>query len=355
MTLIHGGDIFTLAQKLECNEQEIIDFSVNINPLGLTPSVRQALIENVDLAIQYPDPLCRKLTEAIAKHYDLEASSILCGNGAADLIFRLAYVCKPKRALVLAPTFAEYALALKQVGTKVEQYLLKEENNFNVEEDFLEYLTQDLDMVWLCNPNNPTGQLIPKSFLLKVLERCEALDIKLIVDECFMDFVEVPSGYSLLQELGNYKCLVILKAFTKFYAMAGLRLGYGCFGDTGLKQAVQEAAQPWSVSGLAQLAGVVALEDLAYAKATQVLIRNEYLYIEENLTRLGFLCYPSEADYVLFKSPIAQLKEKLMEKGILIRHCANYEGLSETHYRIGIKDHAKNQVLIQALGELSTR
>lgn len=352
MHLIHGGDVFSLAEKLGCDDKKIIDFSVNINPLGLAPSVRTALAQNLDLAVQYPDPLCRKLTEAISDYYGLLKESILCGNGAADLIFRLVYVCKPKRALILAPTFAEYALAMEQVGCEVVAYNLKENNNFNIQEDFLEILTPDLDMVWLCNPNNPTGQLTSKTFLLKVLEKCETFSIKLIVDECFMDFVEAPEKYSLLAELGNYKCLVILKAFTKFYAMAGLRLGYGCFSDLELKKAVQQAAQPWSVSGIAQLAGVVALNDDEYAKETKALIRREYDYIQEHLTRLGFYCYPSAADYILFKSPIKGLKEMLMEKGILIRHCGNYTGLTDLHYRIGIKSHEQNQLLIEALEQL---
>lgn len=352
MTLIHGGDIFSLAQQLDCKDEEILDFSVNINPLGLSPKVRKCLIDQIDLAIRYPDPLCRKLVGALSKTYKVEEERILCGNGAADLIFRLAYVCRPKRALVLAPTFAEYAQALEQVGCKMEHYLLKEEDNFNVQEDFLNYITPDLDMVWLCNPNNPTGQVTSKDFLMKVLKKCEKLGIKLIVDECFMEFVKNATDYSLVKEIRNFKCLVILKAFTKFYAMAGLRLGYGFFGDVKLKERVEKSAQPWAVSGLAQLAGVVALEDKAYEDETRRIIEEEMLYMKESLTLLGFKCYPSCANYLLFKSPFLGLKEKLMEKGILIRHCGNYEGLSEDYYRIGIKKHEQNQILIDTLKQI---
>ena len=347
MTLIHGGDIFSLAEELDCEDGEILDFSVNINPLGLSPKVRQALIEQIDLSIRYPDPLCRKLVNALSNTYGVEKERILCGNGAADLIFRLAYVCRPKRALVLAPTFAEYAQALEQVDCKMEHYILKEENTFNIQEDFLSYLTPDIDMVWLCNPNNPTGQVTSKAFLLKVLQKCEDLDIKLVVDECFMEFVKEAVDYSLIGEIENFKCLVILKAFTKFYAMAGLRLGYGFFGDKELKERVEKAAQPWAVSGLAQLAGVV-----AYEEETKRIIQEEMLYMKESLISLGFICYPSCANYLLFKSPIVGLKEKLMKKGILIRHCANYKGLNEDFYRIGIKNHEQNEVLIKTLKQI---
>lgn len=353
MTLIHGGDIFSLAQQLECKEEEILDFSVNINPLGLSPKVRACLIDHIDLAVRYPDPLCRQLVDALSRVHGLEQDKILCGNGAADLIFRFVYVCKPKRALVLAPTFAEYEEALKQVGCQVAYYLLKEKDHFKVQEDFLEQLTPDLDMIWLCNPNNPTGQVTSKNFLVKVLEKCEKLDIKVIVDECFMDFVKDAKSYSLINELEKFKCLTILKAFTKFYAMAGLRLGYGLFGDSELKKQLEKASQPWAVSGLAQLAGVVALEDEVYETQTRQVIEIERVYMQACLTALGFTCYPSCANYLLFQSPIPKLKEKLMEKGILIRHCGNYQGLTKDYYRIGIKTRKDNELLIHALKQIA--
>lgn len=349
MALIHGGDIFTLAEKLRKNDEEILDFSVNINPLGLSPKVRAALIEQVDLAVAYPDPLCRKLVTALSNVHDLEERHILCGNGAADLIFRLAYVCQPKRALILAPTFAEYELALKQVGCEMLYYDLEEAKDYQVEEDLLDLLTKDLDMIWICNPNNPTGQLTHKDLMLKVLRKCEALNIQMIVDECFMDFIEEPSSYSLIDEVEKSTVLTILKAFTKFYGMAGLRLGYALVSDASLKEALQKAAQPWSVSSMAQLAGVIALEDRDYKKETLTLIKEQRHYLKEALDRLGFKVYASYADYLFFKSPISALNEKLANQGILIRHCANYRGLSKDYYRIGIKTPQMNNYLIKVL------
>ena len=352
MTLIHGGDIFTLAKKLGKEDEEIIDFSVNINPLGLSRKVREALINQIDLAVAYPDPLCRKLVSALAHFHQLPETSILCGNGAADLIFRLAHVCKPKKALILAPTFAEYELALKGVDCQVQYYILKEEMDYQIGEDFLDLLTEDLDMIWLCNPNNPTGQLTQKEFMKSIIKKCEAWDIKLIVDECFMDFVEEGEVYSVVSEVRNTPQLVVLKAFTKFYGMAGLRLGYALIGDTDLKEALVQAAQPWAVSSLAQLAGLIALEDTAYQIETKTLIRNERTYLKGALEHLGFKIYASYADYLFFKSPITALHEKLAKKGVLIRHCENYHGLTKDYYRIGIKTHEMNTFLIHALQEL---
>lgn len=352
MALIHGGDIFTLAEKLGKVDKEIIDFSVNINPLGLSPKVKEALVNQIDLAVTYPDPLCRKLVAALAKEHSLSEEHILCGNGAADLIFRLAHVCKPKKALVLAPTFAEYELALKEIGCEIVYYRLREAAGYNIETDLFNHLTEELDMIWLCNPNNPTGQVIEKELMLNVIARCKDRGIKVIVDECFMDFVEEDDRYSVIDEVSTYPNLVVLKAFTKFYGMAGLRLGYGLIGDSALKTALQKAAQPWAVSSLAQLAGTIALEDLDYRQATKALILKERIYLEKALKSLGFKVYPTYADYLLFKSPIEALHEKLAQKGILIRHCENYYGLTKDYYRIGIKTHEMNTFLIQALQEL---
>lgn len=349
MALIHGGDIFTLAEKLNKKDTEIMDFSVNINPLGLSPKVKKALIEHIDLAVAYPDPLCRKLIAALSQQHQMEKEHILCGNGAADLIFRLAYVCQPKHALILAPTFAEYELALSQVGCEISYYNLKEETDYKVEEDLLELLTPDLDMIWICNPNNPTGQLTPKSLMLRLLRKCEAHNIQMIVDECFMDFIEEDSAYSMIEEVEKSKHVTILKAFTKFYGMAGLRLGYALIGDKVLKDALQKAAQPWAVSSLAQLAGVAALEDIAYKEETLSMIKAQRTYLKEALKRLGFRVYASYADYLFFKSPILDLHKQLANEGILIRHCGNYRGLSAQYYRIGIKTPQMNTFLIQAL------
>ena len=352
MALIHGGDVFTLAEKLGKEDREIIDFSVNINPLGLSQKVKEALIDQIDLAVAYPDPLCRKLVTALGNVHKLPEASILCGNGAADLIFRLAHVCKPKKALILAPTFAEYEIALKGVGCIVQYYTLEEETDYQIGEDFFDLLTEELDMIWLCNPNNPTGQLTQKDFMQRVLKKCKDLDIKLIVDECFMDFVEDGALYSVVSEVRSTPHLIVLKAFTKFYGMAGLRLGYALIGDIALKEALGKAAQPWAVSSLAQLAGCIALEDTAYQVATKELIHQERTYLKKAFEDLGFKVYASHADYLFFRSPIKALHEKLAKKGILIRHCENYHGLTEDHYRIGIKTHEMNVFLIRALQEL---
>ncbi|MEG0580038.1 MAG: aminotransferase class I/II-fold pyridoxal phosphate-dependent enzyme, partial [Niameybacter sp.] len=244
------------------------------------------------------------------------------------------------------------AIALKQADCEVVHYQLQEALDYQIGEDFWECMTADLDMIWLCNPNNPTGQLTDKSFMLKLLERCKALAIRLVVDECFIDFVEEGIGYSVIDQVALHPSLVVLKAFTKFFGMAGLRLGYALIGDLKLKSALEKSAQPWAVSSLAQLAGEVALEDTLYSAQTKSLIKLERGYLKQAFERLGFTTYASYADYLFFKSPIPNLHAKLAEKGILIRHCENYKGLTKDYYRVGIKTHKLNVFLVTKLEEL---
>ena len=191
--LVHGGDIYSARERIE---GEIIDFSANLNPLGLPDSVRSALCDAMDTFCCYPDPLCRELVEEIAKNEQVDKKNILCGNGAADLIFRVVWAIRPKNALVAVPTFAEYQLALNACGCHVEQFMMKEEQDFTLTEEFLSCIRPETDLVFLCNPNNPTGQLIDRKLLERILVRCAACGTMLVVDECFRDFLDNPEENS---------------------------------------------------------------------------------------------------------------------------------------------------------------
>ncbi|HVI40748.1 MAG TPA: aminotransferase class I/II-fold pyridoxal phosphate-dependent enzyme, partial [Anaerovoracaceae bacterium] len=264
--LIHGGDIYSAKEQLNklVNPPAILDFSANINPLGLPEGVKQALIDSVTSFDVYPDPLCRELISGLSNYEGVPGEWILCGNGAADLIYRTVYAVKPKKAMVLAPTFAEYEEALNAVSCHVIHYELHERNGYQVEEGLLDELEEDLDMLFLCNPNNPTGQLMTKEFLLKIIRRCKALGILLFLDECFNEFLEEPQEYSAKEFLKVFDNLIILKAFTKIYAMAGIRLGHCISANGELLKKISEAGQPWSVSSPAQIAGIKAMEEREY-------------------------------------------------------------------------------------------
>lgn len=339
----HGGEIYGQHYKL--------DYSVNVNCMGTPASVVEAAARGAALSAQYPDVSCRELRSALAAFLSVKEDQIVFGNGAADVIFSAILAIKPKTVLVPAPTFAEYEQAAKVVDARMMYYPLKEELEFRVDEGFLEALTPKVDMVFLCNPNNPTGQLLEKEQLLKILEKCRENNIFLVVDECFNEFLEDPKACTLIGELENYPNLMILKAFTKVYAMAGLRLGYGLCASRSFMKKMAECNQPWAVSIPAQFAGVAALKETAFVAESMKLLRRESIFLKSELSRLGFRVFDSQANYIFFKAA-PDLKQACGERGILIRDCSNYVGLAPGYFRISVKRHEENLELIQVLEEI---
>ncbi len=337
---IHGGDVYTY--------QNMLDFSANINPLGIPESVVKAAAAGAAASAAYPDTQCRRLKAAIADHEQAPQEYIVCGNGAADLIFQLALAIKPKRALLLAPGFHEYEQALRTVGCQVDFFYLKEEDGFRLTDAYLEALTPGVDIVFLCNPNNPTGLAVPRPLLLKILQRCREIGARLVLDECFNDFLDEPDAYTLKPELAACPNLFILKAFTKIYAMPGLRLGYGLCADKALLAALAEVAQPWSVSLPAQEAGLAALKETAYVARARALVQAERERLLAGLSALGCRTYGSMANYIFFRS-VPGLAEACRAHSLLLRDCSNYAGLMPGYYRAAVKLPEQNDRLLAVL------
>lgn len=348
MKLTHGGDWMGYR---ETYGRDSLDFSANVSPLGLPEGIKAAVIESLSAADRYPDPLCRELTEKIASVRGLDSDMILCACGAADIIFRLALALKPRRALITAPTFAEYRAALDTVGCVTEEYLLKEEKDFDIGADFIAHISDDTDIVFLCQPNNPTGRITERAFLCEILQRCELCGAVLAVDECFLDFMEEEEKLSMKSELYRYKNLVILKAFTKLYAMAGLRLGWCECGDSELVNIMRTCAQPWAVSAPAQAAGLAALSENVYAQTVRELIGQERPRVKQALEELGLRVVEGSVNYLLFRADEG-LGQRLAGRGIVVRSCGNYTGLDSTWYRTAIRTHEENSVLIETLREV---
>ena len=346
--LTHGGDWagFALAHG-----RPPLDFSANISPLGVPPGVQAALRDAAAQADRYPDPLCRDLRAALADHEGVPAERILCGNGAADLIFRAVLARRPRRALVTAPTFAEYETALETVGCTVERFVLRAENSFALDSGFPNAITPETDMVFLCEPNNPTGVTTDPALLTRILERCRETGALLVLDECFGDFLDAPEAHTRKGDLEKFPNLLLLKAFTKLYAMAGVRLGYALCADTELLERMRLAGQPWAVSSLAQAAGAAALRETDYVRRVREMTAAERPWLFQQLTTLGLRVIPGEANYLLFQSP-RPLTEPLARQGILLRNCGNYVGLDETWYRTAVRTPAENQRLVEALREV---
>ena len=338
----HGGDIYGGGVSL--------DFSANTNPFGTPAGVLQAVQAALPEMHRYPDPYCRRLVSAIADFEGVDRNYILCGNGAAELIYAYCAAVHPAVALELAPTFSEYALGLNRVGCRVKQYYLTPDNDFALNERFLDHLEETMPQaVFLCNPNNPTGGLIAPELLKKILVFCKESGIHLFIDECFLDLSD--GGVSMKPYLKDYPNLFLLKAFTKSYGMAGIRLGYCLCSDGELLKAMAQAVQPWNVSSLAQAAGIAALAEGDFLEQTKALIAAERPWLKGQLEAFGFRVCPSRVNYLLFQAP-EDLHEKLKKKGIAIRNCDNYPGLTSGWYRIAVRRHEENEALIAAIGSV---
>lgn len=345
--LTHGGDWAGYRAQYG---HDALDFSANVSPLGLPQGVANAIAAALSHADRYPDPLCRALRAKLAPHEGIPAESILCGNGAADLIFRLAWAAKPRTALVTAPTFAEYAAALESAGCAVRRHFLQAEVDFAVTDSILSSITPEVDMVFLCQPNNPTGQLASPALVEQLLHRCEVCGAVLVVDECFLDFL--PEGDALsAKRLLHSPNLVILKAFTKLYGMAGVRLGYCICSDEARLARMQAAGQPWAVSGLAQAAGIAALDETDYVSRVRALIAAQRPLLANGLRALGLRVIEGRANYLLFQAP-ETLGDALKRKGAVVRSCGNYPGLSACWYRTAVRTETENRQLLQLLGEV---
>lgn len=347
MHLIHGGDVYSARQKMK---QEPLDFSANINPMGMPPGAVRAAADALQQCTQYPDPLCRELRAALAAYEGIPAEQIVCGNGAADLIFRIVAATHPQRALLLEPTFAEYEQALRSMDCSIAYFPLQESEGFVLPEAFLQQLTPEINLLFLCNPNNPTGRTVSPALLQEIWKRCEEAGILLVVDECFNEFLEHPEQNTLKGVLKTGANAVILKAFTKSFAMPGLRLGYGLCGNRDLAERIFSCGQPWGVSIPAQAAGVAALQEQGYLERMRRLIQTERRWLSENLARLGLCVFPSEANYILFRTETEiPLRERMEQHSVLIRACGNYRGLDDRYYRIAVRGHGENERLIAAL------
>lgn len=344
MALEHGGDLVS-ARKVY--EGTLLDVSVNLNPMGTPPQVLRAASEAMGRVEEYPDPQCRALRRAIADKDGMSPEQVFCGNGAAEVIFRFALALKPKTALLTAPTFSEYEDALTRVGCQCRFHALRQEDSFDVTERILAELAPPVELVMLCSPNNPTGRLIPRELLLTILERCRQIGAILAVDECFLPLAA--EGKGLADRLHEAANLFLLRAFTKTYAIPGLRLGYG-LGSPALIQKLEAWGPCWNVSVPAQAAGLACCQVPDWPAGGRRVLEVQRPILEQGLTRLGCQVIPGSANYLLFRLPgIRDLKERMLRRGVLLRSCANYRGLGPDWYRAAVRQPADNEAFLRML------
>lgn len=343
---MHGGDIYSYEREYG---EKPLDFSSNINPLRMQKAVLAALCEAAIHADCYPDPHSTSLCRKLAQFEQVAQDWVLCSGGAADLIYRIVYAYRPKRALLLAPSFSEYEAALRAGKCRIQFARLEATEQFQLTEAFLEELTSGYDILFLCNPNNPTGQIIPANLMEKIVKKCRENQILLVVDECFLDFSEHFQELTVKKYLQNNPYLIVLKAFTKTFALAGARLGYILCSNRDLLEQIAAAGQPWPVSTLAQAAGEAALQNAAeYLEKTRKYLKREREFLRYGLTCCGYKVFESHANYLFFLAQDTQIVQKMRQEGILIRGCENYRGLGPGYYRIAIRRHEDNIKLLGA-------
>lgn len=350
MNVIHGGDWAGFVSEYGVMP---LDFSQNISPMGMPEGVRRATEHCIEagMADIYPDPLCRALRKAIAAYHGVSMDEVLCGNGAADLIWRLFAALRPSCTVLTAPGFSEYEAAAKAHGSTIRYHRLRECENFALTDRILEDITPETGLVVLCQPNNPTGVIASRRLMERILNRCKAVGAILAVDECFLDFLPQGETLTLLSALDDGS-LLILRAFTKTYAMAGLRLGYCLSSDRTLLNNMQKAGQPWPVSAVAQAAGIAALQEGAYLAALRGMIAKQREILVSGLNVLGCRVIPGEGNFILFQAPFDSLAQWLRGKGILIRDCRNYHGLDAGWYRVAVRNEKENKCLLGAMKEV---
>lgn len=333
------------------------DFSVNVNPLGMPECAKKSLSENWKIYEEYPDDECGLLREALGHRFGLGPERIVCGNGASDLIYRLCLSAGFRRVLLPVPAFSEYERALRAAGCEIQTLQTKAETGYCFEESMLREIGESCDALFLCNPSNPAGGLITAPLTEKIAERCRQSGTILVADECFLDFVENGRRHSAVRYAAEGMPVIVLKAFTKIFAMAGLRLGFALFGEQDAARHVSQYGAPWQVSGPAQAAGLAVLsseeERSAYLEATVRHISRERARMEKEMKNLGFLVVPGAANYILFQAP-PELGALLLAKGFALRDCSDYRGLcaeQSVFYRAAVKGTEENRLLLQAMKE----
>lgn len=357
-TYFHGSDLEKIAQTYDIKKEEIINFAANVNPLGISYRLKRELISHIDCVTTYPDREYTELRTAISNYTDAPVSHIIVGNGSTELISLVIQVQEPKHALVLGPTYSEYAHEIRLAGGTLRTFSLKEEENFIFhKEEFLTEISDSTDLFVICNPNNPTSSLIDRDTMHFILQECAKRNIFVMVDETYMEFAEEPSETTAIPLTSEYQNLIVLRGISKFFAAPGLRLGYGICGNEKLLKKMADYQNPWSVGSLTEIAGKIMFEDAEYIADTRRLILTERKRILGKLNEMpGLKPYPAHANFILVRIldetlTSTMLFEAAIKEKLMIRDCSSFKALGEKYFRFCLMSAEANDKLLTVINE----
>ncbi len=336
----HGSDLEKIEEIYHIPKEEIIPFGSNVNPLGLSETVRRDLAGHLDIITRYPDRSYTSLKEAIAEHTGCKKEQVIVGNGTTELISLVISVISPRKALVLGPTYSEYERELSLVGGTATDYYLKEADDFRLDvPDFLSCLDEDTGMVILCNPNNPTSSALTQGELAQIFDVCRRKQVFVLVDETYAEFAPDTGAITAIPLTETYDNVLVLRGVSKFFAAPGLRFGYGITGSQMLLERLTARQDPWSLNSVGAYAGERLLKDTVYIEETQALMNTERDRVLSALNESpDYKPYPVNANFVLVRIlkdgvTAADVFEKAIHEKMMIRDCSTFKSLDGEYIR----------------------
>jgi threonine-phosphate decarboxylase len=353
----HGGNVWELSERYEIPLDQLIDFSISTNPLGVPEKALQKIRQRLDLIKHYPDPNHEWLLEALSKSAGVNPGNVIVGNGSTELIYLFAEVFLESECetVIPVPTFNEYKAATERFGGNIVSVNCDSAKNFKLDFKELESsISEKTRIVFLCNPNSPTGRLHEKDDVLRFVGSAAEKNVLVFLDEDYIDFVDDSKRYSMAEFVGDYDNMFVLRSLTKFFGLAGVRIGFGVASPL-MVEILKRAKMPWSVNSLAMFGAVEAVKDENFVMRSRVLLSRSKREMLEMLQTIHWLkVYPSETNFLLIEIvqgglTSTQLKEGLAAKGFLIRDCKDFDGLSNRFFRLTVRRPEENKKLIDAI------
>lgn len=352
----HGSDLEKIEKLYGIRKEDITSFSANVNPLGISPLLKKELSNRIEAITTYPDREYTSLRKCIAAYCQTEYENIIVGNGSTELISLFIQVRAPKKAYIIGPTYSEYERSVTLDGGTALYYPLKEKDDFQLDvDDFITHLNESIDLVIICNPNNPTSTAICRKDMRRILDTCKEYDIFVMVDETYVEFAENYNDISAVPLTAYYNNIIILRGTSKFFAAPGLRLGYAVTGNRDLIDYINTHKNPWMINSLAVVAGEIMFQDHEYINQTRNLISRERARMHQFFTESpDFKTYPSSANFMLLRIlkegvTSEQLFDRAIREKMMIRDCSTFPFLDNSYIRICVMEPEMNTKLMECL------